>query len=459
VRLAAASALVLIGASAAAPPTLAQSMADMPGMAPPAAAPPTPTPPAVPAPPTTAGDGMDGMDMGGMKMDGGSPMMSGMLGRYAMMQDGSGTAWQPASTPMQGVAWSSGGWTGMVHGYADLVYDQQTGPRGGAETFSESMLMVMAQHPEGPGTLTLKTMLSLDPAMGPSGYPLLLQTGETANGVTPLVDRQHPHNLFMELAGVYSLPLGAAASTFLYVGYPGEPALGPVTFMHRFSGEDDPAAPITHHWLDSTHISYGVVTTGLVQGPWKLEASLFNGREPDQHRWDFQPLRLDSGSARVSFNPTPNWALQVSWGYLHSPEQLTPNQDQRRATASATWNRPFAGGNWQTTLAWGRDDDAPGRTLDGFLLESAVGFGRQTVFARAETVKKDDLFPAPSPLAGAAFQVSEATLGYVYDVPVAAHVALGLGLQGTADLVPSRLKAAYGDDPTGWMPFVRLKLR
>jgi hypothetical protein len=302
-------------------------------------------------------------------------------------------------------------------------------------------------------------MVSLDPAMGPDGYPLLLQTGETANGVTPLIDRQHPHNLFMELAGVYALPVGAGSSVFVYAGYPGEPALGPVTFMHRLSGMDDPAAPITHHWLDSTHITFGVVTAGVVHGPWKLEGSVFNGREPDQNRWDFQPLRLDSWSTRLSYNPTQDWAFQVSYGALHSPEQLTPNVDQRRLTASATYNRPFKWGNWQTTLAWGLDDDRPGRSLAAWLAESAVSFGRSTLFARAETVRKDDLFIAPSPFAGDVFAVSETSLGYVYDLPVARHVALGFGGEATLNFVPEAIRPVYGGDPWGFMPFVRLKLR
>jgi hypothetical protein len=405
---------------------------------------------------------MPGMDMGDMDMSGmdKGAMMKGALGAYPMTQDGSGTSWQPAATPMHGIMWSAGGWTGMAHGYADLVYDQQNGPRGASKTFSESMVMLAAQHPEGPGVLTLRTMLSLDPAMGPSGYPLILQTGETANGATPLVDRQHPHNLFMEMAGLYSLPVGARSSAFLYVADPGEPALGPETFMHRASGMDDPAAPITHHWLDSTHITFGVITTGLVHGPWKLEGSVFDGREPDQHRWGYDPLRLDSWSGRITFNPTPNWSFQASYGYLHSPEQLTPNVSQRRTTASAVYDLPFRGGNWQTTLAWGRDRDEPGRTLDGFLLETAATWGRQTIFARAETVTKDDLFFGASPLAGQAFHVSEASLGFVYDLPVARHVALGLGVQGAVNLVPATLKTAYGsEDPTGVMPFLRLKIR
>ncbi len=432
--------------------THAQDMSNMPGMRmgkpdqPVAAAPPA-------GPPADSADAMPGMTAGGMSM------MAGQLGRYAMMRDASGTAWQPDSTPMQGFAWTAGGWMGMAHGSIEVVHDQQNGPRGDTQDFSESMLMVMAQHAAGPGALTLRSMVSLDPAMGAAGYPLLLQSGETANGVTPLLDRQHPHDLVMELAGVYSLPIGDRSSVFVYVGYPGEPALGPVTFMHRFSGMDDPAAPITHHWLDSTHITDGVITTGLVHGTWKIEGSVFTGREPDQHRWDIDPVHLDSYSVRMSWNPTPDWALQASHGDIHSPEQLTPDVSQRRTTLSATYNRRLAHGNWQTTLAWGRNVNEPGKTLDGVLLESAVNLGGHTVFGRVETVQKDELFLPPSPLAGQVLRVSEATLGYVYDIPIAKHLALGFGVQGTVNIVPSAAKVAYGDDPTGSMPFVRLKVR
>jgi hypothetical protein len=397
---------------------------------------------------------IDQMDMGAMTM------MGGQLGRYAMTRDASGAAWEPDSTPMEGFDWSSGGWSGMIHGYVDGVYDHQDGPRGGDKAFSVSMFMVMAQHAAGPGTLTLRTMLSLDPAMGASGYPLLLQTGETANGVTPLVDRQHPHDLFMELAGVYSVPIAKDSSVFLYIGYPGEPALGPPTFMHRFSGMDDPEAPITHHWMDSTHITFGVVTAGLVRGPFKIEGSAFNGREPDQHRWDFDALRLDSFSGRLSLNPTPDWAFQVSYGFIHSPEQLTPDVSQHRVTVSATYNRPLKRGNWQTTFSWGRNFNEPGNQLDAFLLESTLNFGRHTLFARAENVQKDELFTAPSPLADEVFRVSEVSLGYVYDLPVGKHLALGFGVLGTVNAVPSVIGPAYGgENPTGCMPFLRLKVR
>lgn len=408
-----------------------------------------------------AGMTVDNMDMQGDMpgMDMGGHMMTGATGGYSMMRDASGTAWQPDSTPMEGLNGELFGWSTMLHGYITAVDDHQGGPRGDDKTFSESMLMGMAQKQVGIGTLTLRTMLSLDPFMGKSGYPLLLQTGETADGVTPLIDRQHPHDLFMELAGIYSVPLSDKMSVFGYVGYPGEPALGPPTFMHRFSGMDDPAAPITHHWLDSTHITYGVVTGGFVYGDWKIEGSVFHGREPDQYRWNFDSFTLDSASAMLSWNPSPDWALQVSYGFLKSPEQLEPLVNQHRTTASASYNIPLEHGNWQTTLAWGRDNNTPGNTLDAFLLESTVSWHQNTLFARAENVAKDELFPSSSLLAGDIFDVSGFSLGYVYDIPVADHLALGLGAMGTVDAVPSAIQPSYGSSPVSYMLFTRLKIK
>jgi hypothetical protein len=376
-----------------------------------------------------------------------------------MMRDASGTSWQPAATPMEGAMGMLAGWDTMLHGYITGIYDHQSGPRGADDTFSESMLMGMAQKQLGIGTLTLRAMVSLDPFMGKRGYPLLLQTGETANGTTPLIDRQHPHNLFMELAGTYSVPVNAATSLFGYVGYPGEPALGPPAFMHRFSAMDDPAAPLSHHWLDSTHITFGVLTGGVVVDDWKLEASAFNGREPDQNRFGFNDFTIDSASVRLNWNPSSSWALQTSYGYLKSPEQLTPNTSQNRTTASAIYDMLLDNGNWQTTLAWGRDSNHPGHTLDAFLLESAVNWGQHTVFARAENVAKDELFTSPSPFANSIFNVSGLTLGYVYDIPLADELALGLGASGTMDVLPSSLAPSYGGaDPLSYMLFTRIKL-
>src|SRR5689334_9042641 len=246
-------------------------------------------------------------------------MMQGALGPYAMSREASGTSWQPDDTPMEGFHAMTDDWMFMVHGYADLVYDRQGGDRGDEKVFVPGMFMAMGQRPAGPGTWAVRAMLSLDPMMGAKGYPLLFQTGETADGQTHLVDRQHPHDLFMELATTYSVPVGEG-SMFGYVGLPGEPALGPPAFMHRASGMRIPEAPLAHHWLDSTHISMGVVTLGMRRGAWTFEASRFNGREPDAHRWDIETRRLDSTSARITWSPSPEWSIQASHADIRSPD-------------------------------------------------------------------------------------------------------------------------------------------
>src|SRR6185503_2605386 len=280
-----------------------------------------------------------------------APTMRGALGPYPMTREGSGTSWLPDATPHQGIHSMAGDWSTMTHGFANLIYDRQGGPRGASKTFSTSMLMVMGQREAGEGgTLGARAMISADPLMGRKGYPLLLQTGESANG-QPLIDRQHPHDLFMELALTYSRRLSDTSSAFFYAGLPGEPALGPPAFMHRLSGEDNPEAPISHHWLDSTHITYGVVTLGYVYGGVKVEGSVFRGREPDENRYDVETGKLDSWSTRLSWNPTRQWALQASYGRIKSPEDLHPDVDLDRTTASAI----YQAGSSQTTFAWGRN--------------------------------------------------------------------------------------------------------
>jgi hypothetical protein len=379
-------------------------------------------------------------------------------GPYPMAREASGTSWQPDSTPEEGVHEMIGDWMLMVHGYADGVYDHQGGPRGGTEGFSESMLMAVAQHPLGDGTLGLRGMLSLDPAMGPSGYPLLFQTGETANGVTPLIDRQHPHNLFMELATTYSHPVGDDSSVFAYFGLPGEPALGPTVYMHRFSGMDDPEAPITHHWLDSTHVTFGVATLGCVWQDWKLEGSTFRGREPDQYRWGIETPWFDSLSARLSWNPSKDWSLQTSYGHIVSPEQLTPNVNQDRLTASASFNWRWRGNPAQTTFAWGRIRDTPGNALDAFLLESAIHIRDvHTIFGRVERVSKDDLFDT-GPLTGDVFTVNKVSLGYIYEFARWKDSQWGVGAGGSVYPIPAALTPAYGPTPTSFMLFARVKV-
>jgi hypothetical protein len=388
--------------------------------------------------------------------------MKAFLGPYQMTREASGTSWAPDSTPHEGTPASIGDWMLMGHGLINVVYDRQGGLRGGEKGFVGGMLMGMAQRQFGDGTLGFRAMVSPDPFMGPSGYPLLLATGETADGQLHLVDRQHPHDLFTELAATYSYNVAANSSVFLYAGLPGEPALGPPAFMHRTSGMDNPEAPISHHWLDSTHITFGVVTAGLIVDRWKIEASAFRGRESDQHRFDIEAPKLDSFSARLSWNPIRELSMQVSYGHIHSPEQLAADVNEDRITASATytqtlWNDALL---WSSTVAWGRKLLRPGGTLDAFLFESALVYRKTyTLFARAERVDENELFHDVPGLEGRIFTVNKLTLGAIYDIPVQEHVKLGVGALMSVYGIPGEIKPYYGGSPTSFMFFARVKVQ
>jgi hypothetical protein len=393
------------------------------------------------------------MWMGNMSM--GDMGAAGILGPYPMSRDASGTSWQPDDSTHAALHAMAGDWMLMGHLMLIGVYDTQSSSRGGDKAFVAGMLMGAARRDLANGdTLNLRAMLSPDPFMGKSGYPELLASGETADGVTPLVDRQHPHDLFMELAASYAHRLDGQNSIFLYAGYPGEPALGPPAFPHRPSSMDIPDAPITHHWLDSTHITFGVLTGGFVHADWKLEISQFTGREPDQNRFDFDPVRLDSTAARASWNPDPHWSVQVSWGHLNSPEQSTPQINENRTTASATYVTQLGAGSLAATLAWGLKQESDGSDLNGVLLEGEYQIEPWTFFARTEWEQNAEL-DAPERTRS----VGELTLGAIHDWPVAEHFKVGLGALYAFDFTPYAIVPSYGDNPHGFMGFMRLATR
>jgi len=327
--------------------------------------------------------------------------------------------------------------------------------------FASGMLMGMARRPLGNGTLQLRAGISPDPLMGSRGYPLLLASGETANGTDRLIDRQHPHDFFMELSASVSQNIGPKSSVFLYGGLPGEPAFGPPAFMHREAIMDSPEAPISHHWLDSTHISFGLVTAGVVHDNLKLEVSRFNGREPDEHRWDIETGPLDSTAVRLSWNPSDTLSLQGSWGHFEDPEELEPGVDQKRWSASALYAREVAPG-WKlaSTLAWGRKTIVhDGETLrdDAFVAEASLKHRGWTMFGRGEIAENRELLDLEEH--GPAYRVGKVSLGGVKDVRLAEHLSLGAGGLLSVNFVPDGLAPLYGGhNPVGAMGFLRLKL-
>ncbi len=379
----------------------------------------------------------------------------------------SGTSLQPSSGPMNMYHKVAGDWLVMFHFNLVGAVNRQGGPRGATKIESLNWFMPMAYHKLGRGTLQLRGMFSAEPfTFPPGGSPLLFQTGETYKG-RPLIDRQHPHDLFMELSAQYTLPAGERGTWFTYFGYPGEPALGPVAFMHRASASENPSAPLAHHLEDSTHISFGVFTTGFTYRRLKLEGSLFNGREPDENRYDFDAHKWNSRSARLSFAPNRNWALQVSYGFLRSPEAQEPAADIRRATASVQYNRAFDRGNWASAFVWGRNhvsDAGHVHNLNGYTFESTVNFlDKNYLYTRLELVDKDDLL-RPADRARLAitgehpgFRIGAYTFGGARDVRDTDKVSLALGADVTFYSKPAILDAIYGQRPVSWKLFFRVR--
>ncbi len=378
-----------------------------------------------------------------------------------MSRESSGTSWVPDSTPVYGKMFMFGDDMLMLHGAIFPRYTNVSSLRGDDRIDAPNWFMAMFSHPIGDNAqLGFRGMMSLDPLTeGGRGYPLLFQTGETWHD-QPLHDRQHPHDLFDELSATYAQEFGHDLSAYLYVGYPGEPALGPPTFMHRLSAMDDPDAPIGHHWQDSTHVTFGVVTLGAQWRDLKIEGSAFNGREPDEDRYDFDSPQLDSFSGRISWNPTPNLALQISYGYIKSPEATAPDVDRHRTTASAIYNLPLGpDSNWATSFVWGQNNDTGEGTTESFLLESDYQFERNTVYGRWEIVEKSGtelvLKPRDAQLVSTLNAIS---VGYVRDLTHGNKLDVGLGGQFTLNVWPDKLDQYYGNGPGyGFEIFLRIR--
>ncbi len=387
-----------------------------------------------------------------------------------MSAEGSGTSWIPASSPMYAyMKMYEGGEMLMLHGTMFARYtnvgsnrDLSVGGKGDSNRFdAPSMFMAMYSKPLGENSqIGFRTMMSLDPIIERGyGYPLLYQSGEVYRN-QPIHDRQHPHDLFSELAVTYSYRFNNKNSFFVYAGYPGEPALGPPTFMHRLSGMDNPDAPIGHHWQDSTHITWGVVTAGFNFGKFKIESSAFKGAEPDENRWNFDKPKLDSFSARFSFNPTKNWAFQISHGYLKNPETSEPElKILRRTTASAIYNKRFSGGkNLSNSFVWGQNYGNGERT-NAYLFESNYQFDKNTIFGRVESVQKSGHeLVLDEELEHDIFRVGLYSLGYIRDIIKDKGIDVGIGAQATAYTNPSSLTPVYGGTTHGgWQIFMRFR--
>jgi len=378
-----------------------------------------------------------------------------------MAREGSGTSWLPDSSPMFMVHRHNGPWMLMAHDNAFLQYFDESGDRGAHQTGSINWLMGMAERNAGRGQLAFRGMISLEPwTIRACGYPDLLASGELCDG-EKIHDRQHPHDLFMELSARYDAPLAGGLRWQLYGGPAAEPALGPVAYPHRVSAMPNPLAPMTHHWFDSTHVSFGVVTGGVYAKRWKVEGSAFNGREPDENRKDFDFGALDSYSARLWIKPAERWEFQVSTGHLTDPEALEEGNVQR-TTASGSWFAQDGSDYNAVTAGYGINVTDHGNRQAGFL-EATRRRGATAVFGRAEVLQVEtalllqDAIPPTDDAAEASDVVGAFTAGMERDVLSRAGFSVGLGAAMTVYTVPSALKGAYSDNPVSFQLFFRLR--
>jgi len=382
------------------------------------------------------------------------PMSHSLSLNLPMNRNGSGTGWLPDASPMYGYMLHTKKWMYMIHGNIVLRYNNQDvgneGSRGNTKVDAPNWFMFMGQRKVGmKGLFHFNTMFSLDAIFGGNGYPLLFQTGESYKG-KPLVDRQHPHDLFSELSIAYTQSFTKDIDAFIYFGYPGEPALGPVAFMHRPSSMNNPDAALGHHWQDATHITFGVATLGFRYEIFKLDGSIFTGREPNEHRYDFDKMKFDSYSYRLTVNPNRYLSLQVSQAFIKSPEELNPEEDIWRTTASINHTMPLIGENHFLTSAviWGYNDSGENHKENSLTLESNLQLDRFAVYGRFEYVEKS----ASELLLNEfnedqIFNINALTVGLNYTILRKVQTNFSIGAQATLYKPDNALNTIYGKNP------------
>jgi hypothetical protein len=340
------------------------------------------------------------------------------------------------------------GWNGQVRKFRDFN-----------KVESQNWFMAGGDHTLAGGRLGMHAMLSFEPfTIQALGSPQVFQTGETYQQ-SPLIDYQHPHDLFMDLGVSWARQLSGMRISAA-VSPVGQPALGPPIFMHRPSSAENPTTPLGHHQMDATHITHGVVTGGVARGAITMEGSWFRGAEPDENRKDIELGRLDSYSGRLSVKHN-GWEGQVSAGHLKTPEYVEPYSDVTRLTGSIGYTS--ADGRIAALLGWGQNREIHGH-LDAYLFEATVRpRARHALFTRAELATKDILGAGGRHPPGIVHfhplsRVGGLTGGYVFDVADSRIGKFGIGGDATVYRVPANLRDNYGS-PASFHVFLHYRPR
>jgi hypothetical protein len=361
-----------------------------------------------------------------------------------------------AATAPPGRRWEFA-WDGVLF----TTFNHQGGRRGARDVRAQNWLMLMASRPLGPGSVSLRGMVSAEPlTVGAAGYAHLFQLGETYRAL-PVTDRQHPHDLLMQLEARWTVLLGQAELS-LSGGPVGSPAFGPVAFPHRLSASENPAAPLTHHTFDSTHIAMGTVTGGVRWGSVMLEGSLFRGLEPDEHRYDLESGALDSRAGRLTWRPGRGFEFQLSRAHVHQPERLEPG-NQKRTNGSISWaHRRPDGSLTAISLMAGRVSRT--YTWTGAVVAEGVHWiGKQAVYGRFEGTGIETehlLFPTfvhPPHPGEFVDSLHALTMGGVRRIMSSGGIDAVVGGDVTLYRVPARLRPTHGERPTSLHVFVRIR--
>lgn len=381
-----------------------------------------------------------------------------------MNRNGSGTSWLPDNSPMYMYMTGNSRTNFMFHGNVFLRYTSTdftaSGTRGGTKFDAPNWFMGMMNHRVGrKGLFNATVMVSFDRLiMGGAGYPLLFQSGETWEG-RPLVDRQHPHDLFAAVSVGYTHAINKDMDVYAYLGYPGEPSVSAPAFMHRVSAMNNPDAPLGHHWQDATHITFGVGTLGFRYKQVKAEFSSFTGREPDEDRYNFDKPLFDSYAYRLSYNPSRQWALQFSQAFVHSPEAGEPDEDVTRTTASAIHTVPLRnpGSFVASSAVWGLNNKGDGHREHSFLAESNLQIQKNAVYGRYEFVEKSTHeLQLEKQFGDDKFSVHAFTIGYARTLATLLKTNVAIGAQGTIHFQNSVLYDIYGKHPLSRQVYLRI---
>jgi len=361
----------------------------------------------------------------------------------------------------------AGSWTLMFHGIGFLADIQQTGPRGRDKLVAPNWFMGTAGHTLAGGTVEF----SQHDQPGPGNdheAPLPVAVSDRRDrlwktdcrwAASARLDHGSECSIHPHSCGIHQ-----RASVFRARGRSGA---WPRGIPSPSLGHGDPQATLAHHLQDSTHIANEVFTAGLLRRMFRIEASGFHGAEPNENRWNIDYGKIDSWSARLTLTPGADWTGQVSLGRLTHPEALEPG-DIVRATASVTYNKPLAAGNWATSLIWGRNHKtAEQRNLNSYLAESVLRFRHKNyVTGRVELVDKDELFNDRPEIrqhldatAGSVFRITAYTAGYTRDIGLVSWLETGLGANFTFYAVPSAIQPYYGSHPVGFVMFLRARLK